>query len=38
MKAHGTRAKKRGTKLKRGAAVQVVCYPRAAESAYCSVN
>jgi hypothetical protein len=28
MKAPGTRAKKRGTKLKRGAAVQVVCYPR----------
>ena len=28
MKASGTRAKKRGTKLKRGAAVQVVCYPR----------
>jgi hypothetical protein len=25
MKAPGTRAKKRGTKLKRGAAVQVVC-------------
>jgi hypothetical protein len=28
MKAPGTRAKKKGTKLKRGAAVQVVCYPR----------
>jgi hypothetical protein len=26
--APGKRAKKRGTKLKRGAAVQVVCYPR----------
>ena len=28
MRAPGRRAKKRGTKLKRGAAVQVVCYPR----------
>jgi hypothetical protein len=28
MKAPGRRAKKKGTKLKRGAAVQVVCYPR----------
>jgi hypothetical protein len=28
MKAPGTRAKKRGTQLKRGLAVQVVCYPR----------
>jgi len=28
MKASGVRAKKRGTKLKRGAAVQIVCYPR----------
>jgi hypothetical protein len=28
MKAPGVRAKKRGTKLKRGAAVQVMCYPR----------
>ena len=28
MKAPGRRARKKGTKLKRGAAVQVVCYPR----------
>jgi len=28
MKAPGIRAKKRGTRLKRGAAVQIVCYPR----------
>ena len=28
MKPPGPRAKKGGTKLKRGAAVQVVCYPR----------
>jgi hypothetical protein len=28
MKAPGTRAKKRGTQLNRGLAVQVVCYPR----------
>ena len=28
MKPPGTRAKKRGTQLKRGLAVQVVCYPR----------
>lgn len=28
MKPPGPRAKKRGTRLKRGAAVQVVCYPR----------
>jgi hypothetical protein len=28
MKAPGTRARKRGTRPKRGAAVQVVCYPR----------
>jgi hypothetical protein len=27
-KPSGVRAKKRGTKLRRGAAVQVVCYPR----------
>lgn len=27
-KAPGIRARKRGTKLKRGAAVQVMCYPR----------
>jgi len=28
MKAPGVRAKKKGTRLGRGAAVQVVCYPR----------
>jgi len=28
MKSPGTRAKKIGTRLKRGAAVQIVCYPR----------
>lgn len=28
MKAPGVRAKTIGTKLKRGAAVQIVCYPR----------
>lgn len=28
MKPPGPRAKKTGTRLKRGAAVQVVCYPR----------
>jgi hypothetical protein len=28
MKAPGARAKKTGTQLKRGLAVQVVCYPR----------
>ena len=28
MKAPGPRARKTGKKLKRGAAVQVVCYPR----------
>jgi hypothetical protein len=28
MKSPGTRAKKTGAKLKRGAAVQIMCYPR----------
>jgi len=28
MKAPGVRAETKGTKLKRGAAVQIVCYPR----------
>ena len=28
MKAPGPKAKKKGTRLRRGAAVQVVCYPR----------
>jgi len=33
MKAPGIRAKKRGTKLKRGQALQIMCYPRAGAKA-----